>query len=420
MFVAVKSAGAISNLADLGLRHRVALFADDMVIFAKPGARELAAIREVLGCFGDASGLRANPNKSSRRRSSVQTRSYMGWLPHSRALSDPSRALTWACHSPLRKPRKADLQAVLDKRTCRNNPWAGLDPRVSDPAVGLFNASVVIRVGDVSSILFWEDAWIDGLTATAIAPEVVKLIKAGARRSRTVQQGRVANSWALDISRQLSVDTVVQYLRLWTTVHRMPLAMLGLSEGDSFRWKWSGDGSFSSRGAYRVLFHGTVGLPAAKLVWDSFAPLKHKMHTWLALHRRCWTADRRLRRGLPSHSLCPLCATADETLDHLSLHCSYAQVLWAGLVTTLHLPNIVPVTNIGINDWWLQATARFYNVGRRAANSLVMLALRSLWIERNARVFEGKLTLVAATLSVLLDEWRAWIVDRDRGGLKGD
>ncbi|KAK1641707.1 hypothetical protein QYE76_059512 [Lolium multiflorum] len=70
----------------------------------------------------------------------------------------------------------------------------------------------------------------------------------------------------------------------------------GLVQCDSFRWKWSADGSFSSRGAYGVLFQGTVGLPAATLIWDSFAPFKHKMHAWLALQRRCWTTGRRLRR----------------------------------------------------------------------------------------------------------------------------
>ncbi|KAM0861655.1 hypothetical protein ACQ4PT_045717 [Festuca glaucescens] len=163
----------------------------------------------------------------------------------------------------------------------------------------------------------------------ALLLKVVKLVQPRTRRSRTVQQGRFGNSWALDISGTLSVDAVVQYLRLWSAVSTVPVATPGLAERDSFRWKWSADGSFSSRGAYDALFQGTIGLPAARLVWDSFAPLKHKLHAWLALRRRCWTADRRLRRGLPSHSICPLCATADETLDHLSLHCVYAQELWS-------------------------------------------------------------------------------------------
>ncbi|KAM0913367.1 hypothetical protein ACQ4PT_012221 [Festuca glaucescens] len=454
MFAAVEGAGVISNLADVGLRHRVSLFADDMVIFAKPDAHELAAIWEVLACFGAASGLRANPNKSFAAPIRCSADALQGVAA---ALTCPLGSLPCTYLGlplSLQKPRKAELQAVLDKlppsslsgrpgccpgkaasftfrqfmsasvvyqllaldldpwfikavdklrrgflwagsedakggccavawhlvcqpkalgglglrnlrlmnialrthwlwlqRTCSDKPWFGLDPQVSDHAIGLFNASVIIKVGNGSSLLFWEDAWIDGLTVATIAPEVIKLVRPTARCRRTVQQGRVANSWALDISGQLSVDAVVQYLHLWTDVHRVLGATPAASEEDSFRWKWSADGSFSSNGAYRVLFHGTVGLPAANLVWDSFVPLKYRMHAWLALRRRCWMADRRLRRGLPSHSLCPLCTATDETLDHLSLHCRYAQDLWAGLVARLRLPNIAPVAAVGINDW---------------------------------------------------------------------
>jgi hypothetical protein len=38
-----------------------------------------------------------------------------------------------------------------------------------------------------------------------------------------------------------------------------------------------------------------------------------------------------------------------------------------------------------------------------------MLVLRTLWLERNARVFERTSTSAQATLSILLSEWNAWI-----------
>jgi hypothetical protein len=133
-----------------------------------------------------------------------------------------------------------------------------------------------------------------------------------------------------------------------------------------------------------MLFHGTIGLPAAPLVWHSFAPLKYKLHAWLALGRRCWTADRRLRRGFPSHTLCPLCVAADETLDHISLHCAFAGEVWACITLRLRLPDISPIANLWITDWWVTATQRFSSRERKGANSLITLALRSLWVERNA------------------------------------
>ena len=68
------------------------------------------------------------------------------------------------------------------QRTCNDKPWSGLDLQISDDAVGLFNASVTIKVGSGSSVLFWEDAWIGGLAVAAIAPEVIKLVKPVSRR----------------------------------------------------------------------------------------------------------------------------------------------------------------------------------------------------------------------------------------------
>jgi hypothetical protein len=286
--------------------------------------------------------------------------------------------------------------------------------------LGLFNASVSIKLGPGSNVLFWEDAWIGGLAIDSIAPAVLELVKPAVRRTRTVQQGKLNNSWAQDISGQLSVDAVVQYLRLWEAASHELQQVDDIAVSDVFRWRWTADGSYSSKGAYRALFHGTVGLPAAPLVWNSFAPLKFKFHAWLALRRRCWTADRRLRRGLPSHTLCKLCDASDETLDHLSLHCPYARAIWAGLVVQLRLPDFTPTGDLGINDWWLQAAARFAKADRRSANSLIMLTLRSLWLERNARVFEDKRLPHAVTLGFIVDEWLGWVRARHSGRLPGE
>jgi hypothetical protein len=183
---------------------------------------------------------------------------------------------------------------------------------------------------------------------------------------------------------------------------------------DSFAWKWNGDGRLSARSAYRMLFHGSTGLPGAHLIWHSFAPLKYKLHAWLVLRGRCWTADRRLRRGLTSHVICPLCDLYDETIGHLSLHCPFAQGVWSGLISRLGLPDITPGGDLSITDWWLQATARFARGDRKKANSVIMLILRSLWLERNSRVFERKPTAMAPTVDLIAAEWQLWLDSRGR------
>jgi hypothetical protein len=81
-------------------------------------------------------------------------------------------------------------------------------------------------------------------------------------------------------------------------------------------------------------------------------------------------------------------------------------------VQRLDLPDIVPVGNLGIGDWWVQVASRFGAGRRREANSLIMLAIRALWLERNARVFENKRLPMTSILSLMLDEWTSWLVTR--------
>ena len=57
MFSEAERRGALSDLAVHGLRHRVSLYADDVVIFARSEARELGAVRAILDCFGSVSGF---------------------------------------------------------------------------------------------------------------------------------------------------------------------------------------------------------------------------------------------------------------------------------------------------------------------------------------------------------------------------
>jgi hypothetical protein len=56
MFRAAERANVLSDLGTAGLRHRVSLYADDVVVFARPAHDELRAVCGVLDCFGDASG----------------------------------------------------------------------------------------------------------------------------------------------------------------------------------------------------------------------------------------------------------------------------------------------------------------------------------------------------------------------------
>jgi hypothetical protein len=287
------------------------------------------------------------------------------------------------------------------QRTDSSKAWAGFRFAVRPDALALFNASVTITVGAGDRLLFWEDPWINGLSVAAIAPAVLQLVRPGIVKSRSVGDGLRLNAWALDIVGTLSVQAVLQYLRLWQAVATVPI-----QDGeDSFRWKWTEDGGFTSRSAYRVFFHGTTALPGAVQVWNSFAPFKFRFHAWLSLRGRCWTADRRLRRGLPSHVRCPLCSLHDETANHLALQCPFAQAVWDGFArrSQIHIP--LP----GVDS---DSVDRLPRKEAKVLNSAVMLILRCLWMERNARVFEGTASTLDQVLEAAIQEWRLWCAGR--------
>ncbi|KAM0829110.1 hypothetical protein ACQ4PT_067085 [Festuca glaucescens] len=431
MFLAAESAGAIRDLSAAGLKHRVSLYADDLVVFARPEVRELQAIRDILRCFSSASGLKVNFTKSTAAPIRCSPAALLQVTP---LLDCPIKALPATYLGlPLTvlKLTKTDLQPVIDKlaaklafwkarlmsrdgrvgyvravmaasvvyhlmaldvdpwfikavdklrrgfmwagreeahggnclvawnavcapkcigglglhnlkklhaalrarwiwlqKTNASKPWSGMHFAVVPDAVAIFNASVRIHVRSGSHILFWEDPWLGGVNVAAIAPAVLAMVRPSLVKKRLVSDGLPGDAWVRDITGELSVDAVVQYLHLWDAVHGVVL-----SEGeDSFTWKWTADGQFSTRSAYRAFFNGSTVLPGARQLWHSFTPFKYRFHAWLALRGRCWTADRRLRKGLPSHTLCPLCSAANETLDHLSLQCPFAIAIWTGVL----------------------------------------------------------------------------------------
>jgi hypothetical protein len=282
-------------------------------------------------------------------------------------------------------------------------------------ATAIFNASTRIAVGDGSRTLFWDDPWIGGQLAGTIAPDLINLVRPSIRRTRTVRDGLQGAAWVLDIIGELWVNAVVQYLKLWTELQNT-----AIDDGlDTFSWKWTADGNFTSRSAYRAFFFGRTRLPGAAQVWHAFAPFKYQFHAWLALRKRCWTADRLARRGLLTHALCPLCTLAGETMDHLSLQCPFAATIWTSASQRLGFSMPTPTTQSTLSLWWPDAVQPLSQRESKTANSFIILTLRRLWLERNARVFDGCSSSATAVANAIIDDWSLWVSCRRRGGITG-
>ena len=125
--------------------------------------------------------------------------------------------------------------------------------------------------------------------------------------------------------------------RHWAMLQDVQLRPL---EYDRFIWRWSADGQYSVRSAYRAYFVGWTSMAGAKELWRAAVPPKVKFFFWIALHGRLWTAEQRKRHGLQLDVACTLCDQLDETTDHL-LCC----IPWAP--SPQHLSKILPCSTGG-------------------------------------------------------------------------
>lgn len=63
--VGAVNSGLFQGLAGIEALQRISIYADDVVLFARPDENELRAVKSILRIFGEASGLRVNYCKSA-------------------------------------------------------------------------------------------------------------------------------------------------------------------------------------------------------------------------------------------------------------------------------------------------------------------------------------------------------------------
>jgi hypothetical protein len=149
-------------------------------------------------------------------------------------------------------------------------------------------------------------------------------------------------------------------------------------------------------------------MAGAKQLWAARAPLKHKMHLWLVLRNRLWTSDRLARRGLQHSPLCPLCYQEPETIEHLTIQCSFAREVWYHLLLARRLHRYTPTAHDEMPSWWRRLHEGTPGPGRREVNALVVLVARELWLERNARTFDRVAVLPMELCRRIAAEFERW------------
>ena len=290
--------------------------------------------------------------------------------------------------------------------------WQELSTGEEQSVQAMFQASIFVELGNGQKALFWSDRWLQGKSLIDIAPCLYNAVNNTARKKRTVAQALQGDQWIGDIAGALTVQVILEYLKVWDLTREIVLAE---ERDDRICWKWTQDGSFSTSSAYRAFFIGQHPTEGAPILRKARAPAKCKFFIWLVIHDRCWTADRCRRHGLQDDDSCALCAQLPETINHLLIGCSFSREVWFRVLLGVGWVSIAPtIHTVSLVAWWTDVRKRIQKDDRRGFDSLVALVCWLLWKERNGRTFDRRARTTQEMNDVVVEELAAWL----RAGFK--
>jgi hypothetical protein len=282
--------------------------------------------------------------------------------------------------------------------------WASLPNQEEKAVLDLFKAATASSVGSGESTFFWIDSWLHGACVRQLAPAVFAAVPRQ-RWGTTVAEALQGFAWVSHIAGPRSLRLIAEFVQLCREIERVHLTP---GVPDTFTWNLTSCQSYSAASAYSAMFFGCSKLLGAALIWKTPTPPRIKFFFWLALHGKCWTADRRWRHGLQDDNSCITCDQS-ETLDHIILGCVFSREVWAACLRAFRLLELIPTHEERIMDWWTTSRKRLPKVLRRGFDSLFFLVGWNLWKERNGRTFDRAGRQPQQLAQAIVEEASLWI-----------
>lgn len=250
----------------------------------------------------------------------------------------------------------------------------------------LFAASTtVVTIKDGKTAKFWTSSWANGQAPKNFAPTLFKKTK---RKKITVQKALQENRWLTHISPIATTVEIQEYVLLWEVVHQITLED---DTDDEIRWRWTPDGEYSTKSAYRIQFEGTFSKLKLMPIWKAKAEAKCRFFTWTLLHKKILTANNLMKRHWSNDPICILCQQDPETPTHLCKDCIFSKQVWRFLKLWFGLSALDTVTMEGsLHNFWRKCRRKFEIPERRKIDGLFIYYWWNIWKERNRRTFQNK------------------------------
>uniref|UniRef100_A0A2N9FC99 Reverse transcriptase domain-containing protein n=1 Tax=Fagus sylvatica TaxID=28930 RepID=A0A2N9FC99_FAGSY len=248
-----------------------------------------------------------------------------------------------------------------------------------------FSMHIHLEVGSGSRVSLWHDKWCSDRPLKEIFPrlydcslnqgdsiaEVLSSQGIGQARVWNVTFGRDCNDWEL--------DQMVSFLSLLHS--HTPRGDVG----DKLVWGPGRKGIFDSRSFYHVLHTPQKIYFPWKGIWGLKAPPRVAFFMWTVAWGRILTCDNLKKRGFMLAGWCCMCKSADETVDHLLLHCRMARHLCNFVFQFVGVDWVLPLTVsdllFGWRNWFGKRSSGIWNL-------IPSCLMWTIWRERNNRTFE--------------------------------
>jgi hypothetical protein len=133
-------------------------------------------------------------------------------------------------------------------------------PATREKAIlALFQAAMVVTLGNGEYTFFWTDKWIGGSSFATLAPNVFAAVRAR-KRMASVAEALPGSAWVRHIAAAPSIQLLYEIDLICDLLDDVHLSQ----QPDTFSWSLSADHCYSTASAYGAMFLGSSPVLGAK------------------------------------------------------------------------------------------------------------------------------------------------------------